>query len=51
MDLKVVKHINRVGSMKTFTKPNCDLCVEELLTILKNIRERRVTLMNKNSER
>ena len=29
-------------------KSNCILCMEELLTILKKIREKRVTIMNKN---
>ena len=32
---KVVKWINLIGEMKTFTKPNCNLCMEERLTILK----------------
>ena len=31
---KVVKQLNPIGAMKTFTKPNCNLCMEELLTIL-----------------
>ena len=47
---KVVKQINLIGAMKTFTKPNCNLCMEERLTILKNLRDKRVTIMNKNSE-
>ena len=36
--------------MKTFTKTNCNLCIQERLTILKNLRDKRVTVMNKNSE-
>ena len=36
--------------MKTFTKPNCNLFTEERLTILKKLREKCVTVMNKNSE-
>ena len=47
---KVVNQINPIGSMKTFTKPNCNLCMEERLTILKNPRKKRVTVMNKNLE-
>ena len=36
--------------MKTFTKPNCNLCMEERLTILKKLGDKRVTVMKKNSE-
>ena len=50
MEFKVVKQINPIGAMKTFTKPNCNLCMEERLTILKTLREKRVTIVNKNSE-
>ena len=50
MAFKVVKQINPIGAMKTFTKPNCNLCMEERLTILKKLRDKRVTIMNKNSE-
>ena len=28
MKFKVVKQINPIGKMKTFTKPNCNLCME-----------------------
>ena len=38
MTFKVVKQINPIGAMKTFTKPNCNLCIEECLTILKKLR-------------
>ena len=31
----VVKVLNQIGAMKTVTKPNCNLCMEERLTILK----------------
>ena len=34
-----------------FTKPNYNLCMEERLTIPKKIRDKNVTLMNKNVER
>ena len=50
MTFKVVKQLNQIGAMKTFTKPNCKLCMEERLTILKKLREKRVTSMNNNSE-
>ena len=50
MTFKVLKQIYPIGAMKTFTKPNCNLCMQKCLTILKKIREKRVTLMNKNSE-
>ena len=36
--------------MKKFTKPNCNLCMEERLTILKKKHDKRVTVMNKNLE-
>ena len=50
MMFKVVKQLNPIGAMETFTKPNCNLCMEERLTILKKLRDKRVTIMNKNSE-
>ena len=50
MTFKVVKQLNPIGAMKTFTKPDCNLCMEERLTILKKLRDKRVTIMNKNSE-
>ena len=34
MTFKVVKQLNLIGAMKTFMKPNCNLCMEERLTIL-----------------
>ena len=36
--------------MKTFMKPNCNLCMEERLTILKYLRDKLITIMNNNSE-
>ena len=30
MTFKVIKQINLIGAMKTFTKPNCNLCMQEL---------------------
>ena len=50
MTFKVVKQLNPIGAMKTFTKPNCNLCMEERLTILKNLRDKLFTIMNNNSE-
>ena len=50
MTFKVVKQINPIGTMKTFTEPNFNLCTEERLTILKKLRDKRVTIMNKTSE-
>ena len=50
MTFRVVKHISPTGAMKTFTKQNCNICMQEHLTILKNLRDKRVTVMNKNSE-
>ena len=50
MTFKVLKQLNPIGAMKTFTKPNCNLCMQERLTILKMIRDKRVTVMNKNLE-
>ena len=50
MTFKVVKQLNPIDTMKTFTKPNCNLCMEERLTILKNLRDKRFTIMNNNSE-
>ena len=35
MTFKVIKQLNPIGAMKTFTKPNCNLCMQERLTILK----------------
>ena len=50
MTFKVVKQLNLIGAMKTFTKPNCNLCMQELSTILTKLRDKLVTVMNKNSE-
>ena len=50
MTLKVVKQLNPIGLMKTFTKPNCNICIQECLTILEKLRDKRVTIMNNNSE-
>ena len=36
--------------MNTFTKPNFNLFMEKCLTILKKLRDKRVTVMNNKSE-
>ena len=36
MMFKVVKHQKTISKIKKFTKPNCNLCMEERLTILKS---------------
>ena len=48
MKFKVVKQINPIGAMKTFTKPDCNLCMEGSLMILKNLFDKHVKTMNKN---
>ena len=50
MAFKVLKQLNPIGAMKKFTKQNCNLYIEERLTILKKLRGKRVTIMNNNSE-
>ena len=50
MTLKLVKHINPIGPMKSFTKPNFNICMEENLTILKNLCDKHVTLIKKSSD-
>ena len=50
MRFKVIKQLNPIGAMKIFTKHNCNLCMQERLTILKMLREKYVTVMNKSLE-
>ena len=47
---KVIKQLNPIGAMKTFTKPNCNQYIQERLIILKKLRDKRATVMNKDSE-
>ena len=47
MTFKVVRQLNPIVAMKTFTKPNCNLCMEEHLTILKKLCDKHVTIMDK----
>ena len=37
MTFKVVNHLNPIGAIKTFTKPNCNLYTEKRSTILKHM--------------
>ena len=50
MTLKLLNQINPIGTMKTFTKPNCNLLMEEGLTILKKLQNKSVAVMNVNLE-
>ena len=50
MAFQVVKQLKTIDAMEFLTKPNCNLCMEEHLTIIKNPREKCVTVMNKNLE-
>ena len=47
---KGIKQLNPIGSLETLTKTNYNLCMQERLTILKKVCEKRVTVMNKNLE-
>ena len=44
MKFKEVNQFNLIGAMKKFTEPNWNLCMEEHLTILKNLHYKTVTL-------
>ena len=46
MTFKVLKQLNPIGAMKT----NCNICMQECWTILKKLRDKRVTVINKNLE-
>ena len=50
MMFKLVNQLNPIGTMKNITKPNCNLCMEGCLLILKKLRDKRVTIMNKKSD-
>ena len=47
MASKIFDQINNIVGMKKFTEPTCYLCMEKLLTILKNLREKSVKLVKK----
>ena len=48
MSFRLVKKLIPIGEMKSFMKPNFNLCIEEHLTILKKICDKLVTFMNIN---
>ena len=50
MTFKVIMQLNPIGAMEIFTKPNCNLCIQERLMILKKLCDKRITVMNQNSE-
>ena len=50
MTFKVLNQLNQIGTMKTFTEPNCNLCMEEPLTIPRTLRDKHVMVINKNSD-
>ena len=50
MPFRVIKQLNTIGAMKTFTKPNYNLCMQERLNILKILHDKHVTVMNKHLE-
>ena len=47
---KGIKQLNLIGALETLTKTNCNLCMQECVTILKKLCDKCVTVMNKNSE-
>ena len=50
MTSEAVKQINIIVAIKILTKLDCGLCTEELLIILKNLRDKCFTLMVKSLE-
>ena len=50
MAFTLLKLLNPIGTIKTYMKPNCNLCMEERLTITRKIREKCELFMNKKSE-
>ena len=47
MVLKIVKDLNPIGAMDLFTKPECYLCMDKHLMIIKYLHNRKFTLINK----
>ena len=47
MEFKVVKQIKSIISMKSFMKPNCNICMEEHLMVLKKLHDKKFTLTKK----
>ena len=50
MKCMVVKQNYPIVSIKSFTKPNINLCIEERLTIKKGLRDKKITLTKANLE-
>ena len=50
MSFKLAKNLNTTGSIKMFMQSNCNLYMEERLTIIKNLSDKPVTFMNNNLE-
>ena len=50
MMFEVDKQLNSIGEMKTFTKPNRDMCMDGRTTILRKLRDKHITVMKKNLE-
>ena len=48
MTFKVVNQLNPIGAMRTFTKPNCNLYMEECLKILKQLRDKHSSIYTSN---
>ena len=48
MIFKVVKHLILLVAIKTVSKPNCNLCMEERISILKKLRDKHVMVMYNN---
>ena len=48
MAFKLLNHINMIRSMKSFTKPDYNIFMEKHIMILKTLRDKNVTLMNKH---
>ena len=48
MKFKAVNQLNPIGAMKSFSKPNYNICIQEHLTVLKKLCNKRVTLMKNN---
>ena len=50
MKYMVVKQNYPIVSIKSFKKPNINLCIEERLTINKGLRDKNITLTKANLE-
>ena len=50
MMFKLVNQITPIVPMKSCTKPNFNLCMEEHLNTIKKLCDKHVTLMNQNSD-